>query len=100
MPCRKENPNLLRAYERCQDKGFTIVGLSMDSSIANGLTAVEQDKLPWLQLHDQQSTNGKVADVYGVKSLPANFLIGPDGKIMAKKLRGDAIQEKLKELLP
>jgi len=99
VPCRKENPHLIKAYNAYKDRGFTILGLSMDSSVENWLTAVEQDKLPWLQLNDPKSTNGKVADIYGVKSLPANFLVGPDGKIIAKGLRGTALQEKLKELL-
>ncbi|WP_442591268.1 redoxin domain-containing protein [Pedobacter sp. AW31-3R] len=99
VPCRKENPNLIKAYELYKDKGFTIVGLSMDSSSENWLTAVDQDKLPWLQLNDPKSTTGKVANIYGVKSLPANFLIGPDGKIITKNLRGAAVLEKLKELI-
>jgi peroxiredoxin len=99
VPCRKENPNLIKAYQQYKDKGFTIVGLSMDSSTANWLTAVGQDKLPWMQLNDPQSTTGKVADTYGVKSLPANFLVAPDGKIVARNLRGDALQKKLKQLI-
>jgi len=99
MPCRKENPNLIKAYQAYHRKGFTIVGLSMDSSAENWLTAVEQDKLPWLQLNDPKSTTGKAANIYGVKSLPANFLVGPGGKIVAKNLRGDALEKKLKELI-
>jgi len=99
MPCRKENPNLIRAYQIYKDKGFTIAGLSMDIAAENWLTAVDQDKLPWLQLNDPRGTTGKVANVYGVKSLPANFLVGPDGKIVAKNLRGDALEKKLKELI-
>ncbi|CAM4044961.1 Peroxiredoxin [Pedobacter westerhofensis] len=99
VPCRKENPNLIKAYQAYQNKGFTIVGLSMDSSKENWLTAVDQDKLPWLQLNDPKSTTGKVANIYGVKSLPANFLVGPDGKIIAKNLRGEAVQKKLKALI-
>jgi peroxiredoxin len=99
VPCRKENPNLIKAYNHYKDKGFTIAGLSMDSSKENWLTAVEQDKLPWLQLNDPKSTNGEAAETYGVKSLPSNFLIGPTGKIVARNLRGDALEIRLKELL-
>lgn len=99
MPCRKENPNLIEAYSRFKNKGFEIVGLSMDSSRENWLMAVEQDKLPWLQLNDPKSTTGAAAEIYGVKSLPSNFLIGPDGKIIARNLRGNALELKLKELL-
>jgi peroxiredoxin len=99
MPCRKEHPNLISAYNQYKDKGFTIVGLSMDSSKENWLMAVEQDKLPWLQLNDPKTTGGAAAEIYGVKSLPANFLIDPTGKIVASNLRGDALELKLKELL-
>lgn len=99
VPCRKENPNLIKAYNHYRDKGFTIAGLSMDSSKENWLMAVEQDKLPWLQLNDPKSTSGETAEVYGVKSLPANFLIDPTGRIITRNLRGDALENKLKELL-
>ncbi|WP_316798473.1 TlpA disulfide reductase family protein [Pedobacter frigidisoli] len=94
-PCRLENPNLIKAYQKFNDKGFTIVGLSMDSSKENWLKAVEQDKLLWLQLTDPKTTNGKTAEIYGVKSLPANFLVDPSGKIIARNLRGDALGKQL-----
>ncbi|WP_197082463.1 TlpA disulfide reductase family protein [Pedobacter sp. BMA] len=94
-PCRLENPNLINAYQKFNDKGFTIVGLSMDSSKENWLKAVEQDKLLWLQLNDPKTTNGKTAEIYGVKSLPANFLVDPSGKIIARNLRGDALEKQL-----
>ncbi|WP_051666363.1 TlpA disulfide reductase family protein [Pedobacter sp. R20-19] len=98
-PCRLENPNLIKAYNRYHSKGFTIIGLSMDSSKENWLKAVEDDGLIWKQLNDPKSVNGKTADRYGVKSLPANFLIDADGKIIARNLRGTALEEKLEELL-
>ncbi|RZK21414.1 MAG: AhpC/TSA family protein [Pedobacter sp.] len=98
-PCRLENPNLIKAYKQYNSKGFTIVGLSMDSSKENWIKAVQQDGLVWKQLNDPKSTNGKTADRYGVKSLPANFLIDANGKIVARNLRGAALEEKLKELL-
>lgn len=98
-PCRLENPNLIKAFERYHSKGFTIVGLSMDSSKENWLKAVKDDKLIWKQLNDPKSTNGKTADRYGVKSLPANFLIDAKGKIVARNLRASALEEKLEELL-
>ena len=98
-PCRLENPNLIKAYNHYNSKGFTIVGLSMDSSKENWLKAVKDDGLMWKQLNDPKSVNGKTADRYGVKSLPANFLIDENGKIVARNLRGSALEEKLKELL-
>ncbi|WP_316795049.1 TlpA disulfide reductase family protein [Pedobacter agri] len=98
-PCRLENPNLIEVYMQYNSKGFTIIGLSMDSSKENWIKAVQQDGLIWKQLNDPKSTNGKTADRYGVKSLPANFLIDANGKIVARNLRGVALEEKLKELL-
>lgn len=97
-PCRLENPNLIKAYNRYSSKGFTIVGLSMDSSKENWLKAVQQDGLIWKQVNDPKSTNGRTADRYGVKSLPSNFLIDADGKIIARNLRGTALEQKLEEL--
>ncbi|MNK69613.1 Thiol-disulfide oxidoreductase ResA [compost metagenome] len=97
-PCRLENPNLIKAYQKFKGKGFTIVGLSMDSSKENWLKAVEQDKLSWIQLNDPKSTSGKTAGIYGVKSLPANFLVDPSGKIIARNLRGNALEEQLNSI--
>lgn len=97
-PCRLENPNLIAANEKFKSKGFTIVGLSMDSSRDNWIKAVETDKLTWVQLNDPKATAGKVAGVYGVKSLPANFLVDPNGKIIAKNLRGDQLEKQLQSL--
>lgn len=98
-PCRLENPNLIKAYSTYHHKGFELVGLSMDSFKESWLKAIEEDGLTWKQLNDPKSTNGKTADHYGVKSLPTNFLIDADGKIIARNLRGSALEEMLEKLL-
>jgi len=98
MPCRKENPNLMMAYQHYKNRGFEIVGLSMDASKENWLLAVKQDGLTWQQLNDAESTSGKVAEMYGVKSLPANFLIDRNGIIIARNLRGNELEKKLEML--
>ncbi|KQM76235.1 hypothetical protein ASE74_19470 [Pedobacter sp. Leaf216] len=97
-PCRLENPNLVKAFEKFGPHGFTIVGLSMDSSKESWLTAVKTDNLSWIQLNDPKSTSGKTAGIYGVKSLPANFLLNPAGKIIARNLRGEALEKKLSSI--
>jgi peroxiredoxin len=100
-PCRAENPNLLEAYHAFADKNFTILGVSLDQpgKKAAWLEAVEKDGLPWTQVSDLQSWNNAAAKLYMVRAIPQNFLIGPDGKIIGKNLRGEALQEKLKKLL-
>jgi peroxiredoxin len=99
-PCREENPNVVKAYARYKDKNFTIVGISSDRPGAkkDWLNAIHKDGLTWTQLSDLQYTKNKVANLYAVKGIPQNFLIDPNGKIIAKNLRGDDLNDKLAEL--
>jgi len=100
-PCREENPNLVAAYQKYKDKGFTILGVSLDSGgqRAAWLKAIQYDQLNWTQVSDLKGWENKAAKIYGVRSVPANFLIGPDGSIIARDLRGKALQDKLIELM-
>lgn len=100
-PCRLENPNLVRAYGQFKDRNFTIVGISLDQpgKKQNWLEAIKADHLSWTQLSDLQFWNNAVAKQYGVKYLPQNFLINPEGKIIARNLKGAELIQKLKELL-
>lgn len=98
-PCRKENPHVVEAYKTYKDKGFTVFGVSLDKSKAAWLKAIETDGLTWTQVSDLTFWNSKAAAVYGVRSIPSNFLIGPDGSIVARNLRGDDLEKKLAELL-
>lgn len=101
VPCRKENPGLIAAYHRFKDRGFTILGVSLDGPGAREawLKAIADDKLEWTQVSDLQSWDNEAARAYRVKSIPANFLIDRNGKLVAKGLRGDRLAAKLAELL-
>ena len=103
-PCRNENPNIVAAFEKFKDKNFTILGVSLDGGTTRTtkeawLKAVEVDKLNWTQVTDMKGWSNEVAQEWGIKSIPASFLIDPSGKIVAKNLRGDALHKKLGELL-
>lgn len=100
-PCRAENPNLLKAYNKYKSKNFTILGVSIDDSDMKKawLNAVQQDGLPWTQTSELKGANSEAALAYGVTAIPANFLISPEGKILAKNLRGAELEKKLAELL-
>ncbi len=97
-PCRKENPNVLKAYNQYKDKGFTVLGLSLDSSKEAWLKAVKQDGLPWTQVSGL-GTSKKIDILYDVKAIPSNFLINPEGIIIEHNLRGEALHQKLAEIL-
>ena len=97
-PCRKENPNLVKAYAKYHDKGFEIVGVSLDDKKENWLKAIEADKLVWLHASDLKGWKSDLAAEYGIKSIPTSFLVDAEGKIIAKDLRGDALEKKLETL--
>lgn len=99
-PCRAENPNLVKVYNKFKDRNFTIVGISLDRSDAKAswLAAVKNDGLPWLQLSDLKFWESTAAKSYGVQAIPQNFLIDPDGIIIGKTLSGKALDEKLSEI--
>jgi len=98
-PCRAENPNLVNAYNNYSNKNFTVLGVSLDDNKTSWMNAIRKDKLTWTQVSDLQSWNNKVAQLYKIQSIPANYLLDPSGKIIAKDLRGNELQVKLKELL-
>ena len=100
-PCRVENPNLVKAYQAFKDKNFTVLGISLDQ--ANGrekwLKAIADDKLEWTHVSDLAFWNNAVAKQYGINAIPQNFLVSPDGKIIAKNIRGEELSKKLEELI-
>ena len=100
-PCRKENPNYVKAYNMYKDRNFTLLGVSLDKQEAKGawIAAIKNDGLEWPQVSDLKYWYNAVAKLYDVKSVPTNFLIDPNGKIVAKNLRGEALLKKLDELL-
>jgi peroxiredoxin len=98
-PCRAENPNVVKAFNKFKDKNFTVLGVSLDQQKDAWVKAIEKDKLAWTHVSDLQSWNNSVAQMYRVQSIPQNFLIDPQGKIIAKDLRGADLEKKLCELL-
>jgi peroxiredoxin len=99
-PCRKENPNLLAAYHNYHVKGFDILGVSLDRQGAKAawMGAIKADHLEWAQVSDLKFWDNEVAKKYTIRAIPQNFLIDPTGKVIAKDLRGDELNNKLKEL--
>lgn len=100
-PCRAENPNVIKAYQAFKDKNFTVLGVSVDKETARSkwLQAINDDKLPWTQIIDSDMSENGAASLYAVKAIPTNFLIDPQGKIVANNLRGEALEQKLAELI-
>jgi peroxiredoxin len=100
-PCRQENPNVVKVYNEYKDKNFTILGVSLDRE--NGreawLKAIESDHLTWNHVSDLKYWKNAVAEIYAVRAIPDNFLIGPDGTIIGRGLRGEDLEKKLAELL-
>ncbi|RAJ02663.1 peroxiredoxin [Chitinophaga skermanii] len=98
-PCRQENPNVVKAYEKYKNKNFTILGVSLDQDKNRWIGAIRQDGLNWTQVSDLQGWNNEVARQYGINSIPANFLVSPDGKIIARNLRGAQLEKALESLI-
>lgn len=99
-PCRLENPNVVKAYNLYKDKGFTVLGVSLDgeSSRAAWRKAIEKDGLVWYQVSDLKAWENEAVKKYGVKLIPQNFLLDPSGKIVAVNLRGEQLQATLSQL--
>ncbi|MBE9601569.1 AhpC/TSA family protein [Pedobacter sp. MC2016-24] len=99
-PCRRENPNLVKAYAKYKQEGFEILGVSLDkaSDKAKWLKAIEDDKLTWKQVGDLKGWDNEAGLLYDVKAIPMNFLIDPTGKIIGKYLRGEVLDKKLEEI--
>ena len=100
-PCRAENPNVVAAYNKFKDKNFTVLGVSLDmpGKKDNWLNAIKADGLTWTQVSDLKGWANVASQMYGVKGIPQNYLIGPDGKIIASNLRAEGLHKKLEELL-
>lgn len=98
-PCRKENPNLVKAYEAFKDKGFDVLGVSLDKTREAWVKAIEKDGLAWTQISDLKYWHSEPAALYGVRAIPSNFLLDPQGRIIGKNLRGEELHKKLEELL-
>lgn len=98
LPCRAENPTLKKAHGKYSTKGFEIIGVSLDNNKAAWLNAIIKDDLPWQNVSDLKGFKNVVAQKYAVTELPTNYLLDPQGKIIAKNLKGDSLMEKLQTL--
>ena len=98
-PCRSENPNVVRMYDKYKDKGFAIYSVSLDKDKESWVRAIRNDRLTWTHVSDLKYWQSEAAQKYGVQGIPATFLLDKDGKIIAKNLRGPALEQKLEEIL-
>jgi len=98
-PCRKENPNVVKMYNRFKDKGFEILGVSLDKSKGPWLKAIAKDKLSWYHVSDLRGWKNEVAQLYSVTSVPATVLLDQEGRIVARNLRGPQLEAKVAEIL-
>ncbi|HTL08811.1 MAG TPA: TlpA disulfide reductase family protein [Chitinophagaceae bacterium] len=101
-PCRRENPHLVKAFHKYNGKGFRVLGVSLDrpGDKEKWLQAIRTDGLAWTQVSDLQFWNNAVARQYGIQAIPQNLLLDPSGKIIAKNLRGAALEKKLAMIYP
>ncbi len=97
-PCRAENPNVVAAYQKYHDKGFDILGVSLDNDRDKWLAAIEADNLGWHHVSDLKGWKNAASRMYGVMSIPHSVLLDKDGKIIAHNLRGEELHEKLEEI--
>ena len=98
-PCRMENPNVVAVFDKFKNKNFTILSVSLDKAREPWIEAIKQDNLKWTHVSDLKFWNNDVAIKYKVQSIPQNFLVDPNGKIVAKNLRGTDLEAKLCELI-
>ena len=100
-PCRRENPNVVAAYEKYHDKGFNIISVSLDKQNAEDKwkAAIEKDQMDWFHISRLMHWQDPIAKMYNVTSIPSTFLLDENGTIIAKNLRGQALHQKLAELL-
>jgi len=97
--CRKENPNIVAAWEKYKNKNFAVLGVSLDRNRDQWLAAIEKDKLSWTQVSDLKYWSSEAAVLYCIRWIPMSFLIDPEGKIVAVGLEGEDLHNKLEELL-
>jgi peroxiredoxin len=98
-PCRVENPHVVKAYNAFKAKNFEIVGVSLDGEKQAWLDAIKKDGLPWVHVSDLKGWKNEVAVMYGINAVPQNFLLDPNGVILARDLRGEELSKKLEEVI-
>jgi peroxiredoxin len=99
VPCRKENPNVVEAYNKYKSKNFTVLGVSLDKEKDDWIKAIQKDNLSWTQVSDLQEWNSVAVSTFNFNGIPFNLLLDPEGKIIAQSLRADELEKKLGEVL-
>lgn len=99
-PCRQENPNVVKLYQKYNSKGFEIIGVSLDRGKDEWVQAIKDDQLSWVHVSDLQFWQNAAARLYSVEAIPQTYLLDKEGKIIAKGLRSEQLAEKLNELFP
>lgn len=97
-PCRAENPNIVRVYNKYKDHGFTVFGVSLDRNRQDWLQAIEDDNLTWTHVSDLKYWQSEAAKIYNINAIPFSILLDPNGVIIAKNLRGAALEKKMAEI--
>lgn len=97
-PCRQENPNVVRLYNEYNEKGFEVFGVSLDRTKDAWVKAIDEDQLTWTHVSDLKYFNSAAAALYQINAIPATYMLDPEGKIIAKDLRGSSLENKLKEI--
>ncbi len=97
-PCRRENPNVVATYKKYHDKGFEILGVSLDDSKEKWVDAIAKDGITWVQVSDFKGWESDVARLYGIEYIPSNILLDEEGKIIGKDLMGPNLDETLKNI--
>ena len=92
-PCREENPNLVKQYNTFKDRGFTVLGVSLDDDKSAWEKAIKDDNLTWAHVSELKRWDGKVSMQYKIEGIPASFILDPSGKIIAKNLRGKELED-------
>ncbi|AYA36844.1 AhpC/TSA family protein [Hymenobacter oligotrophus] len=99
-PCRQENPAMVKLYQQYKPKGFEVYAVSLDDSRERWLKAIAADQLPWIQVSDLQGFRSPSAEVYDARAVPLTVLLDPQGRVVAKDLRGKQLEQKLAKLFP
>ncbi|MDW8289051.1 MAG: TlpA disulfide reductase family protein, partial [Flammeovirgaceae bacterium] len=98
-PCRRENPNVVKLYEKYKHKGFEIYGVSLDRDRKAWIEAIKEDGLPWIHVSDLKFWQSEAAKLYNISAIPTTVLLDKEGKIIAKNLRGKALEEAIEKVL-
>jgi len=98
-PCRQENPNIVKQYQRFKDKNFTVLGVSLDDNPGSWMRAIEDDHMEWVNISDLKAWSSPYVISYSIKGIPTSYLIDTEGRIVAKNLRGKALEDFLVKTL-